>query len=147
MERAAARQQSIKPGMCRGQRSEVTGLLPTAGRGCAAASAVLTLLSFRSRIRWRVSCPGHEDWRRGAAAGHAGGNQPEIHAQPGKKLVQQEVAAAHQGMEMMNLLHSRLLRSISSFHHLSAHRSYLPRFLSPHDFFLYCLSNRSVMTC
>lgn len=131
--------------------AEVRGqgaLRPTPGRGCAAAAAVVTPLSSRSGIRWRVSRPGHENWRRWAAAGHAGGNQPEIHAQPGEELVpQQELAAAHQGMTRTNPNHSRLLRSISSFHHLSAHRSYLPRFLSPHDFFLYCRYNRSVMTC
>lgn len=101
MERAAARQQSIKPGMEGGQRSRTPSL--HAGRyprGSAGAPAVETVLSFRSRARWRVPRAGHEDRRGWAAAGHAGGNQPEIHAQPGKKLLPQRGAVvSQQGMK------------------------------------------------
>lgn len=77
----------------------------------AGASAALTLLSSRSRTRRRVSRPGHENRGRWTAASHAGRNQPEVHAQPGKKLVpQQELVVSPQGMRRINPNHSRLLR-------------------------------------
>lgn len=113
MERAAARQQSIKPGMERDQRAHTLCSMHVGvhEEEVCCWSAALTLLSSRSRTRWRVSCPGHENWGRGAAASHVGRNQPEIHAQPGKKLVpQQELAVSQQGMKTINRNHSRLLR-------------------------------------
>lgn len=45
------------------------------------------MFSFRSGAGWRVPGPGHENRRRWTAAGHAGRNQPQIHAQPGKRPV------------------------------------------------------------
>lgn len=45
------------------------------------------MFSFRSGAGRRVPGPGHENRRRWTAAGHAGRNQPQIHAQPGKRPV------------------------------------------------------------
>ena len=39
----------------------------------------------RARAGRRVPRPGHEDGGGGAAAGHPGGHQPQVHAQPGER--------------------------------------------------------------
>lgn len=62
--------------------------VPAVLRTCTLpVSNIRVCFSFRSGAGRRVPGPGHENRRRWIAAGHAGRNQPQIHAQPGKRPV------------------------------------------------------------